>query len=164
MTIHSSVLAWRLPRMEKSGGLQSVRWHTVGHTRHVARRRGHACSEFSELVPLRSVRFLSLSHLSPFGQGFPGGLTRKESMPAAAGDVGSIPVSGRWRPAPVFLPGKSQGWRSLAGRSPWGHQRVRHDLENSTATTLFVEMQGWGCEEAWLQRGACRQGKAWQET
>ena len=26
----------------------------------------------------------------------------------------------KWQPTPVFLPGKSQGWRGLAGYSPWG--------------------------------------------
>ena len=26
----------------------------------------------------------------------------------------------RWRPTPVLLPGKSHGWRSLVGCSPWG--------------------------------------------
>ena len=26
----------------------------------------------------------------------------------------------RWHPTPVFLPGKSHGWRSLVGWSPWG--------------------------------------------
>ena len=26
----------------------------------------------------------------------------------------------RWHPTPVLLPGKSHGWRSLVGRSPWG--------------------------------------------
>ena len=25
-----------------------------------------------------------------------------------------------WHPTPVFLPGKSHGWRSLVGCSPWG--------------------------------------------
>ena len=29
---------------------------------------------------------------------------------------------------PVFLPGKFQGQRSLAGYSQWGHNRVRQDL------------------------------------
>ena len=30
-------------------------------------------------------------------------------------------VSGRqWHPTPVLLPGKSHGWRSLVGCSPWG--------------------------------------------
>ena len=27
----------------------------------------------------------------------------------------------QWHPAPVLLPGKSHGWRSLEGCSPWGH-------------------------------------------
>ena len=27
----------------------------------------------------------------------------------------------QWQPTPVFLPGKSHGWRSLVGCSPWGH-------------------------------------------
>jgi len=26
----------------------------------------------------------------------------------------------QWQPTPVFLPGKSLGWRSLVGCSPWG--------------------------------------------
>ena len=34
--------------------------------------------------------------------------------------VGKIPRRREWHPAPVFLPGKSHGQRSLAGYSPWG--------------------------------------------
>ena len=47
-----------------------------------------------------------------------------------AGDVGSIPGSGRfpwrrkWHPTPVFLPGESHGQRSLVGYSPWGHKEL----------------------------------------
>jgi len=26
----------------------------------------------------------------------------------------------QWHPTPVILPGKSHGWRSLEGCSPWG--------------------------------------------
>ena len=50
------------------------------------------------------------------------------------GDVGSIPGvrkipwRRKWQPAPVFLPEKSHGQRSLAGYSPWNHKRVREDL------------------------------------
>ena len=52
-----------------------------------------------------------------------------KNPPATARDVrnmGSIAGSGRfpwrraWQPTPVFLPGESQGQRSLAGYSPWG--------------------------------------------
>ena len=32
---------------------------------------------------------------------------------------GEIPWGRKWKPAPVFLPGKSHGRRSLAGYSPW---------------------------------------------
>ena len=34
--------------------------------------------------------------------------------------VRKIPLSRKWKPTPVFLPGKSQGQRRLAGYSPWG--------------------------------------------
>ena len=36
----------------------------------------------------------------------------------------------RWHPTPVLLPGKSHGWRSLVGCSPWGHE------ESDTAERL----------------------------
>ena len=42
--------------------------------------------------------------------------------------LGSSPGEGKWQPTPVFLPGKSQGWNSLVGYSPWGRKRVGHDL------------------------------------
>ena len=35
----------------------------------------------------------------------------------------------QWHPTRVLLPGKSRGQRSLEGCSPWGHERVRNDLE-----------------------------------
>ena len=34
----------------------------------------------------------------------------------------------KWQPTPVFLPGESHGQRSLASYSPWGRERLRHDL------------------------------------
>ena len=57
----------------------------------------------------------------------PGGSEGKESA-CNAGDLGSIPGSGRfplrrdWLPTPVFLPGEFHGQRSLVGYSPWGHK------------------------------------------
>ena len=30
----------------------------------------------------------------------------------------------QWLPTPVLLPGKSHGWRSLVGCSPWGHEEA----------------------------------------
>ena len=37
--------------------------------------------------------------------------------------VGKIPWRRKWHPTPVLLPGKSHGWRSLVGYSPWGHKQ-----------------------------------------
>ena len=66
-------------------------------------------------------------------QGLPWGLSGKES--ARQGGrlefdpwVWKIPWRRKWKPTPIFLPGKSHGQRSLEGCSPWSHKRVRHDL------------------------------------
>ena len=56
-------------------------------------------------------------------QGFPGGSEGKASA-RSAGDLGSIPGSGRspgeghGSPTPVFLPGESHGQRSLVDYGP----------------------------------------------
>ena len=46
----------------------------------------------------------------------------------------------QWHPTPVLLPGKSHGWRSLVGCSPWGRE-VGHDWV--TSLSLFTFMH-WG--------------------
>ena len=66
---------------------------------------------------------------------FPGDSAVK-NPPAHAGDVKDglnpwarkFPWSRAWQPTPIFLPGESHGQRGLAGYSPAGHKRVRHDL------------------------------------
>ena len=55
---------------------------------------------------------------------FPGGPVAEDSTPNADG-LGLIPGQGtkwsrKWQPAPVFLPGESQGRRSLVGCRLWG--------------------------------------------
>ena len=42
--------------------------------------------------------------------------------------IGKIIWRRKWQLTPVFLPGKFQGHRSLAGYSPWSHERVRPGL------------------------------------
>ena len=37
------------------------------------------------------------------------------------GALPTTPWRRQWHPTPVLLPGKSHGWRSLVGCSPWGH-------------------------------------------
>ena len=38
--------------------------------------------------------------------------------------VGKIPWNWKWQLAPVFLPGKFHGQRTLVGYSPWGHKEL----------------------------------------
>ena len=42
----------------------------------------------------------------------------------------------KWQPTPVFLPGESQGQRSLVGCRLWGH-RVEHDWSDLAAATAI---------------------------
>ena len=55
----------------------------------------------------------------------------------------------RWQPTAVLLPGKSHGWRSLVGCSPWGH-RVGHDWSNLAAAAAVAEniIRNAGLDEA----------------
>ena len=45
---------------------------------------------------------------------------RRHKRPGFNPWVRKIPWSRKWQPAPVFLPGKFSGERSLVGYSPWG--------------------------------------------
>ena len=58
-----------------------------------------------------------------------------KNLRANAGDVDSIPGSGRSPEKETngnllqyFLPGRAHRQMSLAGYSPWSHNRVGHDL------------------------------------
>ena len=89
--------------------------------------------------------------------------------------MGQMPKSylenNRNRPTPVLLPGKSHGWRSLVGCSPWGRQEsdtterllslftFMHGRRKWQRTPVFLpgESQGrgslvgcrlWGCTES----------------
>ena len=60
----------------------------------------------------------------------------ERSLPASAGDIGSLPGSwrilwmGKYHPTPVFLPRKPHGLKSLAGCRSRRHRRVGHNLGN----------------------------------
>ena len=50
--------------------------------------------------------------------------------------LGKIPWRRKWKPTPVFLPGKSHGQRSLASCSPWGCREL-HMTDCSTQQQVF---------------------------
>ena len=51
-----------------------------------------------------------------------------------------IPWRRKWQPTPVFWPENPHGQRTLAGYSPWGRKKVRHDL----ATTKSIAWDSYG--------------------
>ena len=60
------------------------------------------------------------------------------SIPSFELWVGNIPWRRVWQPTPVFLPGESQGHRSLAGYSPWG--RTESDITERPRTSTIQWM------------------------
>ena len=72
----------------------------------------------------------------------------------------------QWHPTPVLLLGKSHGWRSLVGYSPWGHkewdtteqlhlvkkrdkERLRWRKGQGLGAEMWVKEPGWGVGGLW---------------
>ena len=83
MATHSSTLAWKIPRMEEPGGLQSMGSLRIGHD------------------GATSLSLFTFMHWRR-----------------------------KWQPTPVFLPGESQGQRSLVGCRLW--DRTESDTTEAT--------------------------------
>ena len=75
----------------------------------------------------------------------------------------------QWHPTPVLLPGKSHGWRSLVGCSPWGRYDFIftfhfHALEKEMAThssVLAWKIPGTGKPGGLPSMGSHRVGHDW---
>ena len=84
-----------------------------------------------------------------------------KSPPANAGNikdlglsprVGKIPWRRAWQPTPVFMPGKSQGQRSLEGYSLWGRKEsTMTEVTQCTCTHRVGDGVGGG--GMWTGRG-----------
>ena len=48
----------------------------------------------------------------------------------------------QWHPTPVLLPGKSHGWRSLVGCSPWGREESTERLHFHFSLSCIREGNG----------------------
>ena len=59
--------------------------------------------------------------------------------------IRKIPWRRKWQPTPVFLPGKSHGWRSLVGYSPWGCRESDMTERLHFHYTLFIVIMNIGC-------------------
>ena len=59
--------------------------------------------------------------------------------------VGKMPWRTKWQSTPVFLPGESQGQRSLVGYSPWGHKESDRTEVTEHAYTPQVSVPHADC-------------------
>ena len=101
MATHSSTIAWKFPWMEEPGRLQSIGSQRVGH-------------DSVTKSPIYIYRLLwCLKSV---------GICLQCGRPGFVPWVGKIPWRRKWQPTPALLPGKSHGWRSLVGYSPWGRK------------------------------------------
>ena len=61
----------------------------------------------------------------------------------------------KWQPTPVFLPGESQGWRSLVGCRQWGSK----ESDTTDATKQQQQQHVWMWEldykESWVRKNWC---------
>ena len=57
--------------------------------------------------------------------------------------VGKIPWKRKWQLSSIFLPGNSHRQRNLAGYSPWGLKRVRHNLGTEQQARLKIVFTSW---------------------
>ena len=64
-------------------------------------------------------------------------------------EAGKIPWRRKWLPTPVFLPGKSQGQRNLAGYSPWSHREL--DITELPSRSLFY-FTSYLVFSSWIQK------------
>ena len=87
-------------------------------------------------------------------------LDHQACLPSALLDD-SIPLRRRqWHPTPVLLPGKSHGWRSLVGCSPWGHKESDAYWPTSLSPSCIGEGKGNPPQCSCLENP--RDGGAWR--
>ena len=94
---------------------------------------------FGKLLLCHCATALLLVETDPQFLGCPSGVSGKESACQCRGLrrcgfnpwLRKIPWSRKWQPAPVFLPGKYYGQRSLAGYSPRDHKESPHNWTHS---------------------------------
>ena len=108
---HSSILAWRIPWTEESGGLQSkgsqswrqLKWH----------------SKHSWILLKHGFR-VSLMLPGDAGGKEPPSQCRRCKTCGFDPWIRKIPWRRAWQPTLLFLPGKSHGHWNLVSYSPWG--------------------------------------------
>ena len=109
MAPDSSTLAWKIPWTEEPVRLQSMGSLRVGHD------WATSLSLFTSCIGEGNGKPVQYSCLeNPMNRGVWQAIVHGVTKSCIRlNDL-------QWHPTPVLLPGKSHGWRSLEGCSPWG--------------------------------------------
>ena len=150
MAPHSSTFAWRIPWTEEPGRLQSIgslesdmteRLHFHFSLSCTGEGNGNllqcSCLENPKdreawwaAVYGVAQSWTRLKRLSSSSGKEPACQCRKCSRSRFNSWIGKIFWRKKWQPTPLFLPGESQGWQSLAGCCLWG--RTESDTTEGT--------------------------------
>ena len=139
MATHSSILAWRILWSEEPGRPQSM-----GH-KESDRIEWLSTHMAIKILPTVKKKNLQLLQFWPLIFVFINflicifWLRDMWDLSSLTRDPTCTPWmrSSEWQPTPVFLPRKSHRERTLVGYSPWGLERVRHDLANKQKTLMI---------------------------
>ena len=145
MAIHFSITAWRIPRTEEPGGLQSrgcrVRYHWATKQQQPLSK----CLAGRKRSLRYSIAYLWEKAMAPHSSTLawkilwtvePGALLSMGSLGVGHNWATSLSLftfmhwRRKWQPTPVFLPRESQGRGSLVGCRLWG--RTESDTTDAT--------------------------------
>ena len=116
MATHSNILVWRILWTEEPGGLTPMG----------SKRVGHDWSDWTHMYAPHNQASLVVQR-------------KRTCLPSAMCGfdpwAGKIPWRRRWQSTSVFLPGESQGQRSLVGYSPWDGKESDTTKHNNQVTT-----------------------------
>ena len=117
MAPHFNILAWRIPWTEDHGGYVPWGWKESDTTERLTLHDEELGSWISEVLIGLSVAPSSSCVITPSGP------RKEDTYPGLWIKGFSDPKWRRqWHPAPVLLPRKFHGRRSLVGCSPWGRE------------------------------------------
>ena len=122
----SSILAWEISWGEEPGGLQSMEGQRVGHDL-ATEHRLHTlqlCRHISSLSEKARASHSSILAWKIPRTEEPGRLQSMGSWATSLSLLTFMHWRRKWQPTPVFLPGESQGRRSLVGCCLWGHTKL----------------------------------------
>ena len=139
MATHSSVLAWRIPGTGEPGGLLFMGSHRVGHDWSDLAAAAAALIGKESPCQCRRLGFNPWIGKIPWSRKWPSTLAWEILWTEEPGGLQSMGLQRaghdwatslslftfmhwrrKWQHTPVFLPGESQGWRSLVGCHLWG--------------------------------------------